>query len=177
MPLETLRLTLEPLRIAHAEEMAPLLADVSLYAFTGGVPPTVEELRARYTRQAAGRSPDGVERWYNWIARRREDEAAVGFVQATVSEDPPPPTAVLAWALGVRFHGQGYAREAAAEMMRWLQSTGVTRFAAYIHPAHVASMAVARALAMEPTDALVDGEVVWEWRAGAGAAGDVSSSG
>jgi RimJ/RimL family protein N-acetyltransferase len=175
--LETLRLTLEPVRAAHAQEMAPLLADVSLYVFTGGVAPTLAELRARYARQAAGRSPDGVERWCNWIARRRADAVAIGFVQATVSEDPAPPTAVLAWALGAPFQRQGYAREAAAEMMRWLRSTGVTRFAAYIHPAHVASMAVARALGMAPTEALVDGEVVWESRAGAVAGGDVRSSG
>jgi RimJ/RimL family protein N-acetyltransferase len=66
--LETPRLTLEPLRPTHAEEMAPLLADERLYTFTGGRPPTLDELRARYARQAAGRSPDGVERWCNWIA-------------------------------------------------------------------------------------------------------------
>lgn len=165
MVLQTLRLTLEPLSAAHAEEMMPLLADERLYAFTGGQPPTLDELRARYVRQAAGRSPDGVERWFNWIARRREDGVAIGFVQATVAADPPPPaplTAVLAWALGARFHGQGYAREAAAEMLRWLLTTGVTRGVAYIHPGHTASMGVAHALGMAPTDELVDGEVVWE---------------
>jgi RimJ/RimL family protein N-acetyltransferase len=177
--LRTARLTLEPLSPAHADEMAPLLGDARLYAFTGGAPPRLEELRARYVRQAAGRSPDGVERWCNWIARRREDGVAVGFVQATVSEDPPSPvplTAVLAWALGARFHGCGYAREAAAEMMRWLARTGVTRFAAYIHPEHTASMGVARALGMMPTDELVDGEVVWARRADAGSAADLRGS-
>jgi RimJ/RimL family protein N-acetyltransferase len=163
--LETPRLTLEPLTPAHAEEMAPLLADERLYTFTGGRPPTAAELRTRYARQAAGRSPDGVERWCNWIARRREDGLAVGFVQATLSEDPPPPappTAVLAWALGVPFHGHGYAREAAGAMLGWLEAIGVARAVAYIHPEHSASMGVARALAMGPTDELVDGEVVWE---------------
>ena len=177
--LRTARLVLEPVRPAHAQEMAPLLGDARLYGFTGGVPPTLEELRARYARQAAGRSPDGVERWYNWITRRREDGVAIGFVQATVSEDPPPPaplTGVLAWALGARFHGQGYAREAAAEMMRWLARTGVPRFAAYIHPEHTASMGVARALGMAPTDELVDGEVVWARQADAGSAADLRGS-
>src|ERR1700729_1566011 len=100
-PLETARLALEPVRPAHADEMAPLLSDRRLYAFTGGIPPTLEELRARYVRQAAGRSPDGVDRWFNWIVRRREGGLAVGFVQAAISEDPPAPvapTAVLGWA-------------------------------------------------------------------------------
>jgi RimJ/RimL family protein N-acetyltransferase len=164
-PLETVRLALEPVRPAHADEMAPLMGDRRLYAFTGGIPPTLDELRARYTRQAAGRSPDGVERWFNWIVRRRADGLAVGFVQAAISDDPPvpaPATAVLGWALGVQFHGHGYAGEAVGAMLRWLEAAGVTRAVAYIHPEHSASMAVARALGMGPTDELVDGEVVWE---------------
>lgn len=164
--LESERLILEPLRVGHAAEMAPLLEDPRLYAFTGGDPPTLDELRARYERQAAGRSPDGVERWFNWIVRRHDDGAAVGFVQATVSEDQGPLTAVLAWVLGVAFHGRGYAREAAAVAVTWLGDSGVERFVAHIHPGHRTSMGVARALGLSPTDAVVDGEVVWERIAG-----------
>jgi RimJ/RimL family protein N-acetyltransferase len=165
VPLETLRLALEPLRVDHAEEMAPLLADAELYTFTGGDPPTLERLRARYVRQAPGRSPDGVESWLNWIVRRRDDGQAVGFVQAAISPDPPPPapvTAVLAWVLGARFQGQGYAREAAGALVVWLPSVGVERLAAYIDAEHAGSMGVARALGLEPTSDRVDGEVVWE---------------
>lgn len=170
-PLETLRLTLEPLRVDHAGEMAPLLADAELYTFTGADPPTLEELRARYARQVTGRSPDGVESWLNWIVRRRDDGQAVGFVQAAISPDPPPPapvSAVLAWVLGLRFQGQGYAREAAQALVAWLESVGVQRLAAYINAEHVASMAVARALGLEPTPDQVDGEVVWERLTGSG---------
>ena len=90
VPLESSRLTLEPLRVDHAEEMAPLLADAELYAFTEGEPPTLEELRARYVRQVPGRSPDGVESWLNWIVRRRDDGQAVGFVQAAHLTRPAP---------------------------------------------------------------------------------------
>jgi RimJ/RimL family protein N-acetyltransferase len=168
-PLETVRLALEPVRPAHADEMAALMGDRRLYAFTGGVPPTLDELRARYERQAAGRSPDGVERWFNWIVRRRSDGLAVGFVQAAVSDDPPRPaplTAVMGWALGIQFHGHGYAREAVGAMLRWLEAIGATRAVAYIHPEHSASMGVARSLGMRSTDELVDGEVVWERYAG-----------
>ena len=165
VPLETLRLTLEPLRVDHAEEMTPLLAEASLYAFTGGHPPTLAELRARYQRQVSGRSPDGAESWLNWIVRRRDDGVAVGFVQAAISTDPPPPapvTAVLAWVLGVHHQGHGYAREAGEALIAWLASAGVQRLAAYIHPEHAASMGVARALGLQPTDDRVDNEVVWE---------------
>ncbi len=171
LPLETGRLTLEPLRVDHAAEMAPLLGDPKLYAFTGGEAPTPDELRARYVRQATGRSPDGIESWLNWIVRRRDDGQALGFVQAAISPDPPPPapvTAVLAWVLGVRFQGQGYAREAAGALVAWLQSVGVQRLVAYIDAEHAASMGVARALGLEPTTDRVDGEVVWERLTGSG---------
>jgi RimJ/RimL family protein N-acetyltransferase len=177
LTLDAERLALEPLRVDHAEEMAPLLADARLYAFTGGRPPSLDDLRRRYARQAAGRSPDGVERWLNWIARRREDGLAVGFVQASVSADPEPVTAVLAWVVGVGFQGRGYAREAAGAVVGWLRRAGVRRFVAYIHPEHGASMAVARALGLAPTDARVDGEVVWESEPGAGTGGGVRGSG
>jgi RimJ/RimL family protein N-acetyltransferase len=166
--LQTLRLTLEPLRVDHAEEMTPLLADSELYAFTGGEPPTLDELRARYVRQATGRSPDGVESWLNWIVRRREDGQAAGFVQAAISGDPPPLTAVLAWVLGVRFQGRGYARESAEALAAWLGSVGVQRLVAYIDGENAASMGVAQALGMAPTGARVDGEVVWERITGSG---------
>jgi RimJ/RimL family protein N-acetyltransferase len=171
VPLQTLRLTLDPLRVDDAEEMAPLLADPSLYAFTGGQPPTLEELRAQYERQATGRSPDGAESWLNWIVRRRDDGQALGFVQAAIAADPPPPaplTAVLAWVLAVRFQGQGYAREAVGELVPWLDGVGVQRLVAYIHPQHAASMGVARALGLEPTGERVDCEVVWERFTGSG---------
>jgi RimJ/RimL family protein N-acetyltransferase len=171
VPLQTLRLGLDPLRVDDAEEMAPLLADPSLYAFTGGQPPTREELRAQYERQATGRSPDGAESWLNWIVRRRDDGQALGFVQAAIAADPPPPapvTAVLAWVLAVRFQGQGYAREAVAGLVPWLDGVGVQRLVAYIHPQHAASMGVARALGLEPTGERVDSEVVWERFTGSG---------
>jgi hypothetical protein len=42
--LQTERLSLEPLSIDHAEEMAPLLDDPRLFGFTGGSPCTLDEL-------------------------------------------------------------------------------------------------------------------------------------
>ena len=58
--LTTARLVLEPLRPDHARELAPVLDDPALHAFTGGAPESEEQLHARYTRQAAGQSPDGA---------------------------------------------------------------------------------------------------------------------
>ncbi len=65
--------------------MVAVLSDPSLYEFTGGTPPTLEELTARYARQAVGHSPDGTEQWLNWVVLL--DSAPVGYVQATVVGD------------------------------------------------------------------------------------------
>jgi len=49
-----MRIQLSPLTVHHAPAMVSVLADPSLYLFTGGTPPTLEELTARYARQAVG---------------------------------------------------------------------------------------------------------------------------
>jgi RimJ/RimL family protein N-acetyltransferase len=162
--LTTPRLVLEPLRVEHAGEMVAVLDDDALHRFVGGRPVGEAELRARYARQVTGRSPDGRQRWLNWIVRRSADGVAMGFVQATVggADDGRGPTAELAWTIGIAFQRRGYAREAAVAVRGWLRAQGVGRFIAHIHPEHAASMAVARALELRPTAVAVDGEVRWE---------------
>lgn len=70
-----------------------MLADPALYAFTGGEPPTRNELDRRYRHQVAG-SSDVNEVWYNWIIR--QGGATIGYVQATVAHE----VADLAWVVG-----------------------------------------------------------------------------
>jgi RimJ/RimL family protein N-acetyltransferase len=152
--LTTARTTLEPLTADHAEEMAPLLDDPALYAFTGGRPLGLDELRRRYERLARGHSS---ERWLNWIVRRQASGEPVGTVQATVRGG----VAELAWVIAVPYQGHGYATEAAAAMAVWLREQGVAVLAANIAPGHEASARVARALGLAPSDELVEGEVRW----------------
>ncbi|OEU87620.1 acetyltransferase [Streptomyces abyssalis] len=170
--LTTARLALEPLRASHAPEAFPVLADVRLHTWTGGSPPSAEELEARYRRQCAGRSPDGGEGWLNWMLRRVSDAQLVGTVQATLRRPAAGPlTAEVAWVVGGDHQGNGYAREGALAMARWLRGHGVDTLVAHIHPEHAASAAVARALGLTPTDTMVDGEVRWS-----GGPGSVSGS-
>lgn len=159
-PLTGARLSLEPLRAGHAEEMHAVLADPRLYAFTGGEPPTLDELRARYARQAVGGSEDGSQWWLNWVVRHAGDGLAAGFVQATVGRDRA--AAEVAWVIDVRRQGQGLAREGAALVVGWLEAQGVTGVFAHIHPGHAASAAVARRVGLTPTGIVEDGEVRWE---------------
>jgi RimJ/RimL family protein N-acetyltransferase len=154
------RLTLESLREEHADEMFPLLNDASLHTFTGGGPSTLAQLRDRYRRQVAGHSPDGTQRWLNWVVRRREDGQAVGTLQATVTGEQ----AEVAWVVASPYQGRGFAREAAEAMVGWLREQGVTTLVAHVHPDHKASARVAAALGLSATATVVDGEIRWQSR-------------
>ncbi|HLB43965.1 MAG TPA: GNAT family N-acetyltransferase [Candidatus Limnocylindrales bacterium] len=158
--ISTARLSLDPLTVADAEEMVGVLAHASLYRFTGGRPPTLRELRARYRRQVFGRSADGSEAWHNWIVRDRADGKAMGYVQATIT-GANGERADIAWVIGMPCQGHGYAAEAAGAMVEWLTARGVTTVTAQIHPGHEASAAVARRVGLSPTDESEGGEVVW----------------
>ncbi len=154
----TERLALEPLRVGHAAELVGVLADPALYAFTGDEPPTTAELERRHAAQAVGHSPDGSADWLNWIVREaRGSRPAVGYVQATVTDG----TAELAWVIGTPHHGRGFAREAATALAGWLRERGVGTLVAHVHPDHLASTAVARAIGLRATGVLVEGEVQW----------------
>ena len=156
-PLPGPRLVLEPLRLEHEAELAPLLADRGLHAFTGGEPDSPAELHARIARQVRGRSPDGRDVWMNWVLRDGAD--AVGTVQATLRPDR---VAEVAWVVFTPFQGRGYAREAAVVLVEWLLASGAAdAVVAHIHPDHAASAAVARAAGLERTDEWHDGERRW----------------
>lgn len=159
--IETPRLVLEPLRIDHADEMAPVLDDATLHAFTGGNPATVDQLRERYSRQVAGQSRDGTQGWLNWIMRERDVGEAVGTVQATLHKEDTETQADVAWVVAARHQRRGYAIEAAGAMVGWLRDQGVRVISAYIKPEHQASIGVARRLGLQPTAQMVEGEVRW----------------
>ena len=137
--------------------MSVVLADPALYAFTGGEPPTADDLHRRYTAQTVGHSDDGAQDWCNWIVRETGSDDAVGFVQATVERG----TADVAWVIGTASQGRGLARAAATAMVGWLREQGVDTIVAHVDPDHVASTAVARGLGLVATGRLVDGEVEW----------------
>jgi enoyl-CoA hydratase/carnithine racemase/RimJ/RimL family protein N-acetyltransferase len=159
--LESDRVVLEPLRVEHAYELAPALEDPALHEFTGGRPATRDELRERFARQVKGHSPDGRDRWLNWTVRVRATGRAVGIAQATVTTDADGVRADLAWVIATAHQGQGLAKEATGLVAAWLREQGVDRLGAHIHPAHHASMSVARSIGLAPTDELVDGEITW----------------
>jgi len=160
--LRTARLMLEPLRVEHADELAPVLDEPALHTYIGGQPATAAELRERYARQVVGRSSDGSQLWFNWVLREEDTGQALGYLQASVLTEHNAPVAEVAWVLGVPSQGRGFASEAALEVVRWLLERGSTVIIAHIHPEHRASIGVAKAIGMSPTATVVDGEVRWE---------------
>lgn len=150
--------------------MVGLLADRALYAwYDDEASPTLDELRLRYARQAAGRSPDGHQVWHTWIVHERASGRAIGFVQATVSAGVDGgPSAELAWVVATSWQGRGLATEAATAVRDAVRGpaslTGddVTHVHAHIAPGHVASESVARHLGLTPTALVHEGETRWE---------------
>ena len=157
----TERLSLEPLRADHAREMAPMLADPTVYRYTGGSPPSVAELELSYARRARGVSPDGRRGWLNWVLRLRPEGRPAGFIQATLSAGDRGLDAELAWVIASRDRGAGLASEAAVAVIAWLRTVDVATFSAYIDPHNRASIAVARRLGLAPTAARKGAETRW----------------
>jgi RimJ/RimL family protein N-acetyltransferase len=157
--LRTQRLTVEPLRVCDADELAEVLGDDALYAFIGGRPASAVALRRRYERLVAGSAAAG-EIWLNWVVRAEGD--AVGTLQATLVAAGDMYRADVAWVIGVPWQGRGYASEGARALVEWLRERGVDPICAKIHPEHAASATVAQRAGLQRTDALHDGEVVWQ---------------
>ncbi len=159
--ITTRRLDLSALTVEDADEMVTVLADHRLHRFTGGRPDTLDQLRQRYRRFVDGpNDPDTL--WLNWIVRLQHGRSAIGTLQATVTvPSGTPATADVGWIIGTSWQGHGYASEAARAVVAWLNSRGVLRITAHIHPDHQASAAVAGRAGMRPTADHHDGETVW----------------
>jgi RimJ/RimL family protein N-acetyltransferase len=142
--------------------MAPLLHDPRLHIFIGGTPPTLDQLRDRYRHQVVGRSADGSQLWFNWVLRHRDSGRVLGTLQATVSTRAAGrPCAELSWVVGAADQGQGFAKEGVLALATWLREQGVSCLVAHVHPRHLASMAVARSIGLEPSEITIGGETRW----------------
>ena len=118
--LDAGELTLDPLEVGDADELAPLLDDPALHEFTGGRPLSKPELETRYRRLVRGAPEGSGATWLNWTIRRRADGRAVGTAQATVTGD----VAALAWVVAREWQGHGYASAAARALVEWAQGSG-----------------------------------------------------
>jgi len=153
------RVQLEPQTVAHARDMVDVLSSPRLYAFTGGEPPSLPQLRARYARQLLGPADDMDQAWRNWVVCAHEQ--AVGHVQATLQRQGGAVSAAVAWVVGQKHQGHGLANEAAGVMVEHLRAQGVRTVTARIADANLASVAVAGRLGLCRTGREEDGERLW----------------
>jgi ribosomal-protein-alanine N-acetyltransferase len=146
--LATARLDLEPLEARHALEMFSVLGDPSLYRFIDeSVPAAPDTLEERYQMLEGRGSPDGRERWLNWIVRERASGGAIGYVQATVGDDAQ---ADVAYVFAAEAQGQGYARESVRAMMAELAGAyGVSTCRARVDARNLRSIRLLQALEFE----------------------------
>jgi RimJ/RimL family protein N-acetyltransferase len=138
---------LEPQTVEHASQLFAILDDPRLYDFLDEPPPASEEaLRDRLAALQSRRSPDGSERWLNWIARS-SDGTLVGYVQATVAANGE---ADIAFVIGRPYWGRGYGFAASAAMLQKLSSRyAVTRVRATVDPANARSLRLLSKLGFE----------------------------
>jgi len=112
-------LRLEPQVAGHAPEMFEVLRDPAIYEFENQPPNSLEWLERRYQQLETRRSPDGSERWLNWVIRLPSGRLA-GYVQATVLLES---TAFIAYELASRFWRRGIGSVAVATVLQELVST------------------------------------------------------
>jgi len=145
---------LEPQVRAHAAGMFEVLSDPAIYRFENEPPESLEWLRARFARLESRRSPDGRQRWLNWVIRVPSGELA-GYVQATVHADG---RAAIAYVLASRYWGRGLASDAVTAMVGELRERhGVRTLCAVLKQANEPSRRLLERLGFVPaTQPLLD---------------------
>ncbi len=122
-------LTLEPQVAAHAAEMFTVLRDPALYEFENEPPQTLSELEQSFAAREGRRSPNGRERWLDWVVRL-EGVGLIGSVQASIDARG---SAAIAYELHSAYWGRGLARRAVEAMIAELVGQhGVRRLTAVL---------------------------------------------
>jgi ribosomal-protein-alanine N-acetyltransferase len=148
--IETGSLTLEPQTAAHAQEMFAVLSDPAIYEYENEPPPSVEWLRARFTKLESRLSANGEEQWLNWVIRLPTSEL-IGYVQATVD---PNGRAAIAYELSSAYWGRGLARRAVQAMISELvERYQVHHLTAVFKRTNLRSMRLLERLGFSPASA------------------------
>jgi RimJ/RimL family protein N-acetyltransferase len=148
----TQRLTLSPHRAADFADSAAMWADPQVARFIGGRPFSAEESWSRLLRYVGHWAVFG---FGYWCVRETASGAFVGELGfANLKRELEPPfegAPEIGWALAVRAHGQGYAREACEAALGWGETHfGRVRTVCLIDPANLASIRLAERLGYTP---------------------------
>ncbi len=120
-----------------------VLSDPAIYEFENQPPESEAWLTHRYKLLESRRSPDGAERWLNWVIRLPNGKLA-GYVQATVL---PSGTAYIAYELSSRYWRHRIGTRAVIAMLEELRSAYASHtFVAVFKSANQRSAAFLRSL-------------------------------
>jgi [ribosomal protein S5]-alanine N-acetyltransferase len=120
MCLETERLILEPLEVAHAEKLYAGLSDAALYKFVPEDSLSLQELTERYERILRGPRDNNIELWRNWAVRLQDSGDYIGMIETSIF---PNDYAYLAYFMFAPHHRQGYAHEACVAVLKHVRET------------------------------------------------------
>jgi RimJ/RimL family protein N-acetyltransferase len=145
VPIETERLTLRPVCLADAEDLAERRSDPSTAHYQGWTVPYSLERAESVIREClllTGPTPGS---WYELAIVERATGRIVGDVGAQLNANEK--TATIGYTLHTWARGLGYATEAAHALCTYLvDAIGVHRLAAETHPDNVASIRVLQRL-------------------------------
>jgi [ribosomal protein S5]-alanine N-acetyltransferase len=152
---------LEPQVAAHAAEMFVVLSDPAIYEFENAPPKSEAWLAERFGKLESRVSPDGAERWLNWVIRVPNGELA-GYVQATIVQGR---TAHIAYELASKFWRQGIGSAAVSGMLEELAASyGVCTCAATLKERNFRSLALLESLGFERSGSNGSDEIVMRKR-------------
>ena len=143
--LVTERLGLRPLRESDLDALAAIYADPAVMRFLGG-PRTREDTRTRLGWIIAAHREQGYGLWATTL---RADGALIGRCGILVQDIEGAQEHEIAYLLGSKWLGNGYATEAAAAIRDHARShLGFDRLISLIGPENAASKAVALRIGM-----------------------------
>lgn len=133
-------LRIEPLQVAHLDELASVLLHDSVYEYIEPSPPSMEDFKLGLALAIAGpRADQPGQTWLNYLIRNASDGSMLGRLEATVHDA----IAEVAFLLGPQHWGRGHAGRGLA----WLEAEvfrqcGVKNFWATITPGNDRSQAL-----------------------------------
>ena len=142
MHIETTRLRLRPLREDDAEELSRIFSDPGVVQYSGGLSPTLEQVREGIRQHISEHYRD---HGYGLLAAELRDTGEIvgriGFLETEIDSTGD---AELHYHLAPAAWGNGLATEAARAVLEWgFQQGRLGRVVAVIHPENLASRRVA----------------------------------
>ncbi|MBF7996533.1 GNAT family N-acetyltransferase [Rahnella laticis] len=145
--LETERLILRGHRVEDFDDIAAQWADPAVVKYIGGTPSTREASWSRLLRYPGHWQMLGFGYWIVFEKHNGAERAFVGEIGlADYQRDITPSLngmAEMGWVVSPKFHGKGYASEAAQAVLNWAGASLDRQLCCIIEPEHQASIRLA----------------------------------